>query len=271
MRRSVQLENGVTAVKRTVFVKITRHVTQKLVNAYVHRVIKATTAQSHATSDTLAVVVKRNAPRQIQIRHVIISLEASSVGEFRSLSRTHCFLLFREFLLNSLFSFHCTLLSPGYVGLTCQHPCSGNTWGPECSNKCNCRNGGECNHVTGTCNCMPGFTGADCKEPCHEGFYGTNCSQTCRCVHGQCRRIDGFCSCSPGFMGSDCNDICPEGYYGSHCIGQCECNANQVCHAVHGCVCRAGFTGANCSEALSASIIDERGELKFYVLKFMYR
>lgn len=38
---------------------------------------------------------------------------------------------------------------PGYTGITCDHPCPFNTFGPNCASKCSCKNGGDCHHVTG--------------------------------------------------------------------------------------------------------------------------
>lgn len=38
---------------------------------------------------------------------------------------------------------------PGYLGLTCEHPCPPNRYGSNCANHCHCKNGGECHHVTG--------------------------------------------------------------------------------------------------------------------------
>lgn len=38
---------------------------------------------------------------------------------------------------------------PGYLGLTCEHPCPPNRYGSNCANHCRCKNGGECHHVTG--------------------------------------------------------------------------------------------------------------------------
>lgn len=38
---------------------------------------------------------------------------------------------------------------PGYIGITCQHPCPLGTYGRDCLKKCNCKNGADCHHVTG--------------------------------------------------------------------------------------------------------------------------
>ena len=37
----------------------------------------------------------------------------------------------------------------GYLGLTCEHPCPPDRYGNNCANHCDCKNDGECHHVTG--------------------------------------------------------------------------------------------------------------------------
>ena len=37
---------------------------------------------------------------------------------------------------------------PGYVGPMCQHPCPKDTYGLNCKQSCECKNG-DCHHVTG--------------------------------------------------------------------------------------------------------------------------
>lgn len=65
---------------------------------------------------------------------------------------------------------------PGYIGLTCEHPCADGTYGPRCSLKCMCENGAECHHITGQCQCAPGWTGTSCSVPCPDGFVLKNSS-----------------------------------------------------------------------------------------------
>ncbi|KAL3197361.1 hypothetical protein MRX96_044934 [Rhipicephalus microplus] len=56
--------------------------------------------------------------------------------------------------------------------------------GDNCSQKCMCQHGGECNSVTGACLCMPGWQGDNCTTPCTNGTYGFNCTQKCTCQNG---------------------------------------------------------------------------------------
>lgn len=99
------------------------------------------------------------------------------------------------------------LCRPGYIGLTCEHPCPAGRYGPGCTLKCRCEHGGECNHITGQCQCPPGWTGANCNESCPTDFYGSNCAQHCRCQnHRGCRKNDGLCICLPGWMGTHCDE-----------------------------------------------------------------
>ncbi|XP_026685633.1 brefeldin A-inhibited guanine nucleotide-exchange protein 1-like [Diaphorina citri] len=115
-------------------------------------------------------------------------------------------------------------------------------WGKGCTQQCACKNGADCHHVTGVCQCLPGRTGKNCGQPCPEGTYGYQCSQICKCQNGgKCRLNDGECRCTAGWMGTHCTEVCPESYYGDHCMKQCDCiNENFVCHPVKGCVCKQG-------------------------------
>lgn len=46
----------------------------------------------------------------------------------------------------------------GYIGLTCEHPCPVGTYGLNCLEKCTCKNGADCHHVTG----QFGVSGCSC-------------------------------------------------------------------------------------------------------------
>ena len=47
----------------------------------------------------------------------------------------------------------------GFIGLQCNEPCQGVTFGPGCNQTCACLNGASCDSVTGKCNCADGFVG----------------------------------------------------------------------------------------------------------------
>ena len=120
--------------------------------------------------------------------------------------------------------------------------CPQGRYGTDCANECQCsKEGAECNHITGKCNCLPGLSifanslhsnwichwfddgnehayssiwsigwrGETCSEQCDPGFFGIDCKQECNCMNGgNCRPTDGFCRCKQGFMGTRCSEIC---------------------------------------------------------------
>ena len=43
---------------------------------------------------------------------------------------------------------HC-ICTDGWTGLYCDIPCPKGKYGKECKEKCNCRNGAACDHITG--------------------------------------------------------------------------------------------------------------------------
>ncbi|ETE62786.1 Multiple epidermal growth factor-like domains protein 11, partial [Ophiophagus hannah] len=45
------------------------------------------------------------------------------------------------------------------TGSVCAQPCPSGTYGVNCSQECPCRNGGQCDHVTGVCLCTAGYMG----------------------------------------------------------------------------------------------------------------
>lgn len=44
-----------------------------------------------------------------------------------------------------------------------QLACHEGTYGRHCKGRCKCSNGGRCDTITGTCECLPGFLGANCS------------------------------------------------------------------------------------------------------------
>ncbi|XP_061165615.1 uncharacterized protein LOC133174518 [Saccostrea echinata] len=54
----------------------------------------------------------------------------------------------------------------GYMGVFCITECTYNMYGRNCSRRCgNCRNGGKCHHINGTCSngCIQGYKGIFCS------------------------------------------------------------------------------------------------------------
>lgn len=95
---------------------------------------------------------------------------------------------------------------PGYLGITCEHPCPRERYGLNCLEHCKCKHG-DCHHVTGVCHCLPGWQGEFCQDPCPDGMYGVNCTQHCKCQNGgECRKNDGVCRCPPGWIGNQCTE-----------------------------------------------------------------
>nr|XP_022315010.1 uncharacterized protein LOC111119286 isoform X2 [Crassostrea virginica] len=150
-------------------------------------------------------------------------------------------------------------LDDGYSGPNC-YPCSGNTYGRNCSMTCqNCR---YCNHITGCQDCDAGFHDTDCTDTCEQGckynsceknsgkceygckdgYMGFNCAVYCRGNCATCT-IEGFClSCVSGKFDMQCENDCPE-----FCGGDRSCNKNTGnCFE-----CSSGRFGPNCTEVCS--------------------
>lgn len=74
-------------------------------------------------------------------------------------------------------SLSCALLSH-----RCQEECPFGTFGFQCSQRCDCHNGGQCSPTTGVCECEPGYKGPRCQERlCPEGLHGPGCTSPCPC------------------------------------------------------------------------------------------
>ena len=50
------------------------------------------------------------------------------------------------------------------VGSTCKNKCPLGRYGENCTEICECMNGGECGRVKGRCKCLPGYTGEKCEQ-----------------------------------------------------------------------------------------------------------
>uniref|UniRef100_H2ZY59 N-acetylglucosamine-1-phosphodiester alpha-N-acetylglucosaminidase n=1 Tax=Latimeria chalumnae TaxID=7897 RepID=H2ZY59_LATCH len=81
------------------------------------------------------------------------------------------------------------LCDAGWAGSNCSDVCLAGFYGDGCSKKCDCKNGGTCDHVHGFCTCPAGYYGNFCEQECPLGWYGPSCQQTCKC--------ENMCPCHP--------------------------------------------------------------------------
>lgn len=73
----------------------------------------------------------------------------------------------------------------------CQEECPLGTFGFQCSQRCDCHNGGQCSPTSGACECEPGYKGPRCQERlCPEGLHGLGCSLPCPCDADNTIRYD---------------------------------------------------------------------------------
>uniref|UniRef100_A0A672JQW7 Multiple EGF like domains 11 n=1 Tax=Salarias fasciatus TaxID=181472 RepID=A0A672JQW7_SALFA len=123
----------------------------------------------------------------------------------------------------------------GWAGLSCNESCPAGFYGENCREECSCRNGADCDGVTGACTCSPGYL--DCSLLCPAGLFGVNCSSACSCQNLlSCSHVDGSCSCRDGWQG--------EGSFGLDCSERCDCLHSDGCDPESGaCRCLAGWTG----------------------------
>lgn len=73
----------------------------------------------------------------------------------------------------------------------------------DCHNECLCKNGGECDHVTGHCMCAHGYWGEICDLECAKHRYGKGCKKVCNCTWSnteKCEPTDGRCLCFSGML-----------------------------------------------------------------------
>ena len=150
-------------------------------------------------------------------------------------------------------------LDDGYSGPSC-YPCSGNTYGGNCSMTCqNCL---DCDRISGCQQCVAGFYGTECTDTCEQGckynscekisgncvggckdgYMGLNCAEPCIGNCATCTLEDACLSCLSGKFDIQCENDCPE-----FCGGDKRCNKNTGnCFE-----CSSGRFGPNCSEVCS--------------------
>ncbi|VVD06172.1 unnamed protein product [Leptidea sinapis] len=129
--------------------------------------------------------------------------------------------------------------------LPCEEECPKDD---KCPERCRCQNGGQCDFVTGACECPAGWTGEVCANECPTGRWGERCERTCECANrAGCHHVTGKCLCEAGFTGDKCLETCPLGTFGVGCAGQCACSHGGSCSARDGsCTCKPGWAGARC-------------------------
>ncbi|CAG5867095.1 unnamed protein product [Menidia menidia] len=88
----------------------------------------------------------------------------------------------------------------------CTQRCPLGFYGRDCSEACRCRNGADCDHISGQCTCRTGFMGHHCEQKCPHGSYGYGCRQACDCLNNStCDHMTGTCYCNPGWKGVRCD------------------------------------------------------------------
>ncbi|GJQ82066.1 hypothetical protein Trydic_g6938 [Trypoxylus dichotomus] len=133
---------------------------------------------------------------------------------------------------------------PGYHGDHCLQQCPTNTYGLDCKGQCTCENG-NCDSVTGKCEC-------------YDGWSGPTCSTKCNCLNGGKCNKNTECQCAAGFTGAFCEAICDETSWGPHCKNKCECEGNGCNEKTGECIasCAPEFYGKKCNKTCSC---DKKG------------
>ncbi|KAK9880236.1 hypothetical protein WA026_010110 [Henosepilachna vigintioctopunctata] len=85
----------------------------------------------------------------------------------------------------SLVNVNASLVSPGD---SCLDICSDNTYGLNCTETCECKNGAKCSNVDGKCNRAPGCKG----KLCEDGFWGPKCENSCEYLKEKNRHVSSL-------------------------------------------------------------------------------
>nr|XP_054764985.1 angiopoietin-1 receptor-like [Lytechinus pictus] len=148
----------------------------------------------------------------------------------------------------------------GSRGLACDSACGAGTYGPGCSQTCNCADVSSCNSFSGICTtggCQSGWSGNNCQIPdtCKAGYYGSQCIDKCHCMDDvSCDKTTGACpqkKCALGYSVRDGRENCQEcegGTFGPDCLQQCHC-AQEACGIQRGLCdgqCLDGWFGPYC-------------------------
>ncbi|XP_034442702.1 laminin subunit beta-3 [Hippoglossus hippoglossus] len=140
---------------------------------------------------------------------------------------------------------------------------------PDACIRCICNpegtvNGGQCDDITGSCQCKVNVEGPRCDR-CKRGHHGLSDSNPLGCTKCSCSPdgsmsdvcdpLTGQCPCHPHFHGLTC-EVCSKGYWKPVLSGRCKpcaCDPTRsysdTCDQVTGqCQCRPGFGGRTCTE-----------------------
>ncbi|XP_030849158.1 angiopoietin-1 receptor-like [Strongylocentrotus purpuratus] len=153
-----------------------------------------------------------------------------------------------------------------YLVLLSDDLCTNNTYGPGCSQICNCAVGTSCDIYSGICTggCQTGWSGDNCQIPdeCEDGYYGSQCSDKCHCLNDEpCGKDTGRCpeqKCALGYKVRSGQVKCQEcevGTFGLDCLQQCHC-APEACETERGLCkrqCHEGWIGPYC-QRISRSV-----------------
>lgn len=118
---------------------------------------------------------------------------------------------------------------------SCPVACAEGRFGADCEERCACRRGAACHHITGACLCPPGWRGSRCDsgEP------------PAPPAPGEPSRP----ALAPGSPGPCLPAACPPGWFGEACALRCQCPPDAACHHITGeCRCPPGMTGPGCEQ-----------------------
>ncbi|KAK9730529.1 hypothetical protein QE152_g14449 [Popillia japonica] len=138
----------------------------------------------------------------------------------------------------------------GYTGANCDQPCSNNTYGQDCREKCVCENG-QCDPISGKCEC-------------HVGWKSSSCNEECDCLNGDQYNSNGNCKCNVTSTDAYTEPTCEATFWGPDCKNKCQCGED-ICNMTNGkCIsrCNFGFYGAECEKACRCSRLGSIGCLR---------
>ncbi|XP_027442593.1 scavenger receptor class F member 2-like [Zalophus californianus] len=127
--------------------------------------------------------------------------------------------------------------------------CPEDRYGQDCVQQCS-SGSGQCDLVTGGCQCPSGQMRARCQQGCPQTLYGTNCELKCSCKNGElCSPVDGSCTCGLWGTGNYCEKERMSGHYGPPGARKYQCIHRAHCNPPHGsCTCPSKRMCPTCEE-----------------------